>query len=115
MALEPAVLFGLMCVEIIHYQSDLTRIRVHRRKLLTKASELALGALLVDLPDSPSRERFDRRQQHARTQFLVLIVLFGYLAFAHRSRQQRIANQETGSLIETHHGKVPLIGLGVEP
>jgi hypothetical protein len=104
-----------MRVEIIQDKTDLDRITIRRRKLLTKARELALGASLIDLPDSPSRERFYGSEQDTRAQFLVFIVLLGDLAFAHRAWQQRIANQETGSFIEAHQRIGRVVGLGIQP
>jgi len=90
-------------------------LRILSRKLLTKVAELTLGASLVYLPNSSSRERFDRRKQHTRTQFLVFIVLLGDLAFAHRTWQQGIANQETRSLIEAYQRIARIVGLGIQP
>ena len=104
-----------MGVEIVHYQADLARIRIRRRKLLAKARELALGASLLDVPDAPSREWFDRGEQDTGTQFLVFIMLLGDLAFAHRAWQQRVANQETRSLIEAHNWIGGIVGHGIQP
>jgi hypothetical protein len=102
-------------VEIVKHQADLARMRVECRKLLTKQREFALGASLLHLSKPASAERFNRRQQHTRAEFLILVVLFGNLAFAHRAWQQRIANQETRPLVETHHRIAGVIRLGVQP
>ncbi len=104
-----------MGVEVVQHQADLDCISIHRRKLLTKPRELLLGSSLIHLGEPASGQWLDRCKQHTRTQFLVLVVLFGDLAFASGSRQQGVANQETGSLIETHHRIVRVIRLGVQP
>jgi hypothetical protein len=69
----------------------------------------------VDLSTSASTQRFNCREQDACAQFLVLVVLLGNLTFAHRSWQQRIANQETGSLIEAHNRIGGIVGQGIQP
>src|SRR6266700_3640603 len=89
---------GVVGVEIIKHQSDLGRIRILSSKFLTKQGELAFGSSLIDLSKPASTQRLDRGKQDTRAQFLVLVVLLGDLAFTHRAWQQRVANQETGSL-----------------
>jgi hypothetical protein len=106
---------GVMSVEIVQHQSNLGCLPVGSRKLLTKQGEFALGSSRVYLPNSSSRERLDRCQQHTRTQFLVFIVLLRNLAFAHWSGQQGITNQETRSLIEAYNWIARIIGLGIQP
>src|SRR5215207_3089972 len=62
-----------------------------------------LGASLVDMPKPSSGERFNRRKQCARAQFVIFVVLLLYLTFAHRPRRERIAYQKAGSLIKAKH------------
>jgi len=105
----------VMGVEVVEHQPDLGRIRVHRRKPLTKLAELALGSSLMHLSEPASCQRLDRRQQHTRAQFLILVVLLSNLAFAHGAWQQGITNQETRSLIEADHWRARIVGLGIQP
>ena len=83
-------------------------------KRLTKQGEFALGAPLVEQPKPASRQRLDGGEQRTRAKLFVLVMLFGNLAFAHRPRQQRITNQETGSLVKAHNWIGRIVGQRVE-
>ena len=103
-----------MGVEIVENQSDALGLRIGSRDLLTKLRELALGAPLRDLPKPSSRQRLDRRKQRTRAKLFVFIVLFLNLAFAHRSRQQDLANQKARSFIKAQHGIGGIIGQRIQ-
>jgi hypothetical protein len=104
-----------MSVEIVQHQAYLGGITILGRKRLTKQREFALGAPLVHLPKPSSREWFNRSEQRTRTKLVILVMLFSNLAFAHWSRQQCIANQETRSFIEAYHRIARIVGLGIQP
>jgi len=69
---------------------------------LTKQCELALTPPLVHLSKPSTCEWFNRGEQRTRAKLFIFVVLLGDLAFAHRSGQKRIADQETGSLVKAH-------------
>src|SRR5262245_51663693 len=101
-------------VEVIQHQPDLARMRISCRQCLTKLRELTLGASLLNLRKPSSTEWLNCRKQRTRAKLFVLIMLFGNLAFAHRSRQQGITNQEARALVKTHDRIGWIIRQGIE-
>ena len=103
-----------MCIEIVQHQPYLVCLWVLEHKFLAKQRELALCPSRIDSAESHAGLGLDRTQQRARTVFFVLVVLFGNFAFAHRSRHKFVANQETGSFVETDDGIAHIVGLGIQ-
>lgn len=105
---------GVVRVEIVLHQADGDRVGILRGERLAEQRIFALGPLGVDLPEAASRQWFDGRQQDTGTELFIAVMLFAGLPWLHRYGEQRVADQETGSLIKTDHWIVRVIGQGIE-
>jgi len=105
---------GVVGVEIVLYQSDLDRVWILGGKCLAKQRVRSFGALWVYLRQALASQRFDCRQQRTRAKLFILVVLFSWLAWLHRCRNEGVADQKAGPFVIADYRIVRVIRQRIE-
>ena len=102
-------------VQVVENDADHLCVGKSGRDGLAELGTLFAGARRIDLGNAHSRQWFDGCKERTGTVFLVGVVLFTHHSALHSDGFDHIANEKTGTFIQTHDRPLRVVRLCIQP